>query len=1553
MDVSKLDKWAELLLDTGKRNNLINFKDSRSSSVEIVAPDFYTVFKKATSSVAFEVFDPIKYEAENNAALKEKNVKSTSLEKQVDGNLPSDAFSRRYKFCEKYSSKVSRGNKILLYTDGVNALTALKSIKNKSELAIEETGINIAYAVFGFFQWKEKGRDEIYKAPILLCPIVIECENIYSPMFVKPSGDEIILNPTFAFKVQHELGLTLPEYDDEEDVTDYFAKLIKIIEKPGWTISNETKIGIFSFQKINMYRDLKDNGEKIVESINIRKLLGEFTLDEQKNENNQRIDISDLSEQHNVVDADSSQQEAIKMAKEGQSFVLQGPPGTGKSQTITNIIAECIGQGKRVLFVSEKLAALNVVYDKLTKAGLSDFCLQLHSHKANKKDVIAELCRTLRAEKSQLSSKAAGEISAWRTSQEALTKYADELHKKYDVIERSLYEILEEQVIYSDAPDLSYNINDINDKGESYIKNLSSLLEQYVDYLPSIGYNYKNNVWYGYKVSDTSYNGILLVKEQLECLKNLCCLLQTLANDIKIKYGIQIKNIKQASLYCELFRFLKRTRVVSPALMVENNAEIALERAYELKEIALLAENLKNSINADYRDDVYNIDADKCYKKLANKYTSSLKRAFSKEYKKIINEMRLCKRDGKKPKYASALKTLKELSDYADAVKTFEKRENDVKDWFGPAYCGITTQWESFIKELVTFCKFTKYVNFGNFIRITKQAFYNEQSEIVEVFAKFEEIFAQNKEKVDNAILSFVPDCYNVTEEQFTDVIKKCSNCIAKSSKLDNWNGFCELLSKITQLDADDYVDEFIKANIDIKNLVPTYKKLFYNAWIDYIIHIEPIFTRLSRIPHDKVVKLFSEKDELRFEINKAEIKAELSEKRPDLDLVSSGSSIAILLREGEKKRKQKGIRRLLGETTELVQTLKPCFLMSPLSVSTFLLPDIDFDLVIFDEASQIFPQDAIGAIYRAKQLIVVGDSRQMPPSNFFNSVSQSDGYDEYEDSGDDFESILDLCSVTLPRRRLKWHYRSKFEQLIAFSNKNFYEDELITFPSAKKCCEGAGVEYCYVNGVFEHKTRNNACEAQKVVELVFESIQKYPSRSLGVVAFSVAQQELIEKLIAQKRVKSPETEWFFAANKAEPFFVKNLETVQGDERDIIIFSVAYGKDSLGKLSHNFGPLNQAGGERRLNVAVTRAKINVKLVTSMHSYDIDLSKTQSVGAKLLKEYISFAESGGKVNQAEQDAQSIFGEDEKIIRQEVFEFLKANDFQAEVSVGCSSLKIDIAIKSEETGDYVLAVECDGGAYKNAATTRDRDRLRREILEKTGWLYYRVWSVDWVKNKHVEQERLLSAVRNALNNKNRSHYENLNVQNSYMFENQVKREEFRFDEYAEADIDTLVHQYASDFKEFVKNVLQKEAPLYEERLLKRILPYFGREKITSAFLESYSNHMRGYEKYGIVKRNGFLYLADKKQYALRVPALNSEYIRSAKEIAPEELAAGMIQIIGRNITVEKEGLYKTLAKELGYTRITDSTQECFDKALMLVFDKVKVENNVLSLISKEAM
>lgn len=424
---------------------------------------------------------------------------------------------------------------------------------------------------------------------------------------------------------------------------------------------------------------------------------------------------------------------------------------------------------------------------------------------------------------------------------------------------------------------------------------------------------------------------------------------------------------------------------------------------------------------------------------------------------------------------------------------------------------------------------------------------------------------------------------------------------------------------------------------------------------------------------------------------------------------------------------------------------------MSPLSVSTFLSPDMSFDVVIFDEASQIFPWGAIGAIYRAKQLIVVGDSQQMPPSNQFMCTNDSD--DDEEEDIDDFESILDLCSSSFRPRNLSWHYRSRNESLIAFSNKNFYNNKLITFPSSRINDKGLGVDFFYVeNSIFDGISKTNKNEAEKVVELVFYNFRNHPERSVGVVAFNKQQSDLIEKLIYTERQKYDEFEDFFKSDREEPFFVKNLENVQGDERDIIIFSATYAKNSSSnKLFLNFGPINKSGGERRLNVAFTRAKYNIQLVSSIHYYDIDVSRTNSVGVRLLREYLDYAENGniGLQRSIKTDNSSLFEEFDSEFEVQVSKFLRENGFCVDTQVGCSSFRIDLALKTPDSSDYVLAIECDGATYHSSKTARDRDRLRQEILEGMGWTFYRIWSTDWFRNNKEEKNRLLTTATNALN------------------------------------------------------------------------------------------------------------------------------------------------------------------------------------------------------------
>lgn len=374
MDTKKLDRWADLLLDTGKRNNLINFKDTRASTAEVLFPSSDALFEKVDGATSFEVFDPKIIEEDDD-------IEASAVPEQLRIESPEDtdtsASNERTAFLAQFSGKIKRQNQVLLYNAAASPLTAVKNIDKKAREFIEETGVNVAYMAFGFVHWKESASSNyVFRAPILLVPIQLEQASAVEPYFIKSAEDDIIVNPTFSYKMDAEHGVKLPEYNDE-GLAAYLEKVKRVVAKLQWTVTTECKIGIFSFLKINMYQDLKDNAKAILANRNVRQLLGEPTSTEKLyGDEGTASSVADpLIELHSVVDADSSQIEAIELAKSGKSFVLQGPPGTGKSQTITNIIAECLGDGKKVLFVSEKLAALNVVYGKLKQAGLAEFCL--------------------------------------------------------------------------------------------------------------------------------------------------------------------------------------------------------------------------------------------------------------------------------------------------------------------------------------------------------------------------------------------------------------------------------------------------------------------------------------------------------------------------------------------------------------------------------------------------------------------------------------------------------------------------------------------------------------------------------------------------------------------------------------------------------------------------------------------------------------------------------------------------------------------------------------------------------------------------------------------------------------------------------------------------------------------------------------------------------------------------------------------------------------------------------------------------------------------------
>ncbi|MHC6181043.1 AAA domain-containing protein [Clostridium sp. JNZ X4-2] len=649
--------------------------------------------------------------------------------------------------------------------------------------------------------------------------------------------------------------------------------------------------------------------------------------------------------------------------------------------------------------------------------------------------------------------------------------------------------------------------------------------------------------------------------------------------------------------------------------------------------------------------------------------------------------------------------------------------------------------------------------------------------------------------------------------------------------------------------------------------------------------------------------------------------------------------------------------------------SLKPCLMMSPLSVSLFLQGDsYNFDIVIFDEASQVCTEDAIGAIIRGKQVVIAGDSKQLPPTNFFSSITSDSDFDSFEDEDesyediDGYESILDEAVTVLPERSLKWHYRSRHEHLIAFSNAKIYNNNLITFPSSVDKMPDNGVEYVYVeNGVYDRGgKKNNIIEAKKVAELVFKHIKNHPNRSLGVVTFSESQQQAVETIIRQMRINNQEYENFFNEEKEEAFFVKNLENVQGDERDTIIFSIGYAKDSNGLMYMNFGPLSKSGGYRRLNVAITRAKYNIKLVGSIRPTDINIDKTNSKGVKMLRSYIEFAINGMKALEQENICPNSV-EVESPFEEAVYDFLVEKGFLVSTQVGCSEYRIDIAIRHPQlAGRFVLGIECDGATYHSARTARERDRLRQSILEDMGWKIYRIWSTDWIKDPVTEGAKLVEIVNKAILeyedddsdyfNKNNEENVQCNIENEFVEieeekdEKEISNEEkniYGFNWYEEADIYSVNKQGSkSDYlANVIKFVIETEQPIHFEQLCKRLAPLFGNQKATIKVRNSAKNIINLKLKNEVYIKNKFCFLNSDKPINVRIPKSNKN-CRQINFISIEELSRAMYVIASKGFGITQNDLFVITARTFGFQRIGDNITQAMKNAFKYLIDIKKV-------------
>lgn len=922
------------------------------------------------------------------------------------------------------------------------------------------------------------------------------------------------------------------------------------------------------------------------------------------------------------------------------------------------------------------------------------------------------------------------------------------------------------------------------------------------------------------------------------------------------------------------------------------------------------------------------------------------------------------------------LDDLKQIHEIQMLCQQIQEKQPENKQLFGVWYSGMNTPWDQICTSLEQVRQFMLYAESQQLAPAFTSWFCNQPENRMAMQAQLSSLQAAldaSQKGFDAFAAQF--DAQEALEKlPLSALIGRYEACLGGFIQLSEWLDLTEALARCKAYGLGDFAQKVLCAERPASGLENAFKREFYRQWMITVLDRKEIVKKFRRSTQDERISSFCMLDDKQLAIAQQRIRSELIDKYPDPGKpCAPGDEMSILKHELNKKARIMPIRTMFKKIPNLLLRLKPCFMMSPLSVSYFLEADsYHFDMVIFDEASQIFPQDAIGSIMRAGQVIIAGDTRQMPPTNFFSSgmSGNDEDYDvddeEYEEQVGD--SILEEADRILPPSTLLWHYRSRSEQLIAYSNQQIYDGKLITFPGNRENEPDSGVEFVHVpDGYYEAKPKNcNIAEAKRCVQLVREHIERHPERSLGVIAFSEKQQQAILHEIERFRLQNPRYEFFFDENHDEAFFVKNLENVQGDERDTILFSVCYAytreqKENGKAMAMRFGPLGLSGGERRLNVAITRAKKNVKLISSILPEDLNPDKIRSEGVRMLRGYMEFALKGTAALHVQEHSEC-----EEMV-ESVAAFIEKNGYIVRKQIGCSGYRIDIAVEHPEIENcFAAAIECDGRAYVSADTARDRDHLRGSILRGMGWNVYRVWSVEWCRNPQLEKQKLLAFIQDACSKvrkmpgkatpspsvlRTESLVENIQTKED-TGPSDGTRYGFVYGQEANwRDARSSGRSERIRLMDRIRYVVGVEQPLHREMLYRRLAGALGKEKVTASVksaIDSCLNEMSeiAIDQNGFVTRDGFDGLA------VRIPKKYEEQ-RSVEMISPEELALAVQLVAAHTIGMTSDALIDETARALGYQRkgpkIHNALLKAFDSLvrsgrIVMVDDKVNKAEEV---------
>ncbi|WP_159078878.1 DUF3320 domain-containing protein [Orrella marina] len=1262
----------------------------------------------------------------------------------------------------------------------------LVKISNAARGYYEEQGVEILFLALGCLHWSEdtSGRS-IRRAPLVLIPVELQRTAAGHGFKLVYTGADLGANLTLASKLKSEFHIDLPPFEEDGfALMPYLTNIARAVSaRENWRVDvDEICLGFFSFGKFQMYQDLDPDsfpeGSKPWEHTLVRALLADG-FDAPEFDTQSSEGAPGLTGLNFVKDSDTSQTEAALSVARGSSLVIQGPPGTGKSQTITNIIAELLARGKTVLFVAEKMAALEVVKRRLDECHLGEAVLELHSHKSRRKAVIEELARTLEAGVPQTPDRSSAR-ARHQHLQGVLDTYWEAV--RAPVLQSGLdyVEVLGAHLKLSDEVDVAplggyVDFSGMRHWTEEEFEQAGHQVAALVAHLREHG-SPAESPWCGTTLRQFSPGLQRTVLDRLAVLRSVL-------DDCQAQAG-QLESVIKTAVSDDLHRILKFVACFGWMSQAPTRSDLLgvtldLDLWHDIESFQKLIATGKAMQEPRVRQHSVLLDQAWNQDVLALRGVWATTgdrwwRFMSGEFRQARSSLRGLLKGELPDNTQACVQILDDILAYQSLRNEFERQRQALESsWesagfalsasLGSQWQGVETNWDRLQDTVSWLHKAAIHVRLEEVPRALVQRVADLDDTGRAALWQTLEQFAQAIRALEQAI-DGVLESVRLQRAEW----RVCDDKALHLSRLQSWLPSAQgKVQDLYALSRFNLIQESME-NPALQEIARRARswgersasgllKVLEASWYDGLVReayaTRPVIAQFDRAAHEHAVAEFASLDKQLFVHAQERLVCQLHERLPSPMAVGE---MAILRREMNKKRRHMALRQLIKVAGRAVQQIKPVFMMSPMSIATYLEHGaVDFDVVIFDEASQVRVADALGALMRGRQAVVVGDSRQMPPTDFFSRTLELDDEQAEQSQTADIESILGMfVAQGAPQKMLRWHYRSRHDSLIAVSNESFYEGKLLIFPTPGIHPRATGLRMRYLPDTHYDRggTRTNLGEAQALAQAVMEHARQTPGLSLGVVAFSTAQRDCLLLEIEHLRRMSPELEPFFNASRpdGENFFVKNLENVQGDERDVILISIGYGRTDDGRLVPSFGPVNNEGGERRLNVLITRAKLAMEVFCNFTASELQINAGTPFGVRVLERFLRYAQTSELPDRSHANDSEV-GAFEQYLCEEIRDL----GFDPQPRLGQSGFYIDIAVQDPQTNQqdesvqrYALALQTDGASYQRSADTRERERVRAGVLSAFGWQLYPVWSTDWFRSPAVERDRLRQAIESAV-------------------------------------------------------------------------------------------------------------------------------------------------------------------------------------------------------------